>query len=158
MKTTVSQTLHFARAIPNTEVVFHPDSGRDPDGRIFAWEGEMLRAISDARTPFFRRLLADGVARDLAGRGLLVPATPTDLTLEGYGLVVRHPTIPFVSRPTEWLPEMLRDAALTTLDLLEALADYGLTLKDAHPWNVLFDGATPVHAGPDLHRRRAERR
>jgi hypothetical protein len=38
---------------------------------------------------------------------------------------------------------MLRDAALAVLDLEIELAGAGLTLQDAHPWNVLFDGPTP---------------
>ncbi len=39
---------------------------------------------------------------------------------------------------------MLRDAALFHVSLFERLHDYGLTLKDWHPWNILFDGTTPV--------------
>ena len=40
---------------------------------------------------------------------------------------------------------MLRDAGLVTVDLADALVDDGCTLQDAYPWNVLFDGARPVH-------------
>lgn len=40
---------------------------------------------------------------------------------------------------------MLKDAALTVLDLLLELAQCGLTLKDSHPWNVLFDAEKPVY-------------
>lgn len=39
---------------------------------------------------------------------------------------------------------MMRDAALLTLDLVEELSAHGLTLKDSHPWNILFDGANPI--------------
>ena len=34
---------------------------------------------------------------------------------------------------------MLKEAALTTIDLAWELGREGLTLGDAHPWNLLFD-------------------
>jgi hypothetical protein len=40
---------------------------------------------------------------------------------------------------------MFKDAALTIVELVEELAQYGLTLKDGHPWNVLFDTCKPVY-------------
>ena len=39
---------------------------------------------------------------------------------------------------------MLKEAALLTLDLCIRLAEKELTLQDAHPWNILFDGHHPV--------------
>lgn len=39
---------------------------------------------------------------------------------------------------------MLKDAALLVLDLQIALSKRNLTLKDAHGWNVLFDGPSPL--------------
>jgi SAM-dependent methyltransferase len=58
--------------------------------------------------------------------------------------VFEHPRIEFPSYPYEWPPEMLQAAAELTLDLAQrALAD-GFSLKDATPYNVLFDGPQPV--------------
>jgi len=53
---------------------------------------------------------------------------------------------------------MLKDAALTILELAIALAERGLSLRDAHPWNVLFDWSRPVYVDltsimPDEHAR-----
>src|SRR5262249_12313568 len=45
----------------------------------------------------------------------------------------------------EWCAPMLKDAALAILDLLLELDSLGLTLKDGHPWNVLFDAHKPVY-------------
>jgi SAM-dependent methyltransferase len=59
-------------------------------------------------------------------------------------LVLEHPRIPFQSFPYEWAPEMLHAAAALTLDLAADLLDDGLGLKDATPYNILFDGPTPV--------------
>jgi hypothetical protein len=39
---------------------------------------------------------------------------------------------------------MLRDASVALIDLAIELTRSGLALKDAHPWNVLFDAYSPV--------------
>ena len=39
---------------------------------------------------------------------------------------------------------MLRDAALMLLNLVDELEKDGYTLKDGHPWNIVFDGAKPI--------------
>jgi hypothetical protein len=116
-----------------------PASFRDPEARVvYSPEGEVLRelspraqqdwaALESAR--FFRRALEDGriVATEEISPGLL-----------------RHERVPFVSYPYEWPFEMLREAALLQLGLLdEALAD-GFVLKDGSPYNVQWRGSEPV--------------
>jgi SAM-dependent methyltransferase len=59
-------------------------------------------------------------------------------------LVLEHPRVAFPSFPYEWAPEMLHAAATLTLDLAADLLNDGLGLKDATPYNVLFDGPSPV--------------
>jgi hypothetical protein len=130
--------------ISSVEVQFHPHSFADPDGRLFSLDGGLYRAISHEKTPFFARLYEDGTIPELVNRGLLVGSEPADLVLDGYGMVLRHDAVPFVSYPNEWCPAMLKDAALTYLDLLKELIQKSLTLKDTHPWNLLFVGTRPV--------------
>jgi SAM-dependent methyltransferase len=50
----------------------------------------------------------------------------------------------FPSYPYEWPAEMLHASALLTLDLALAVLDEQQGLKDATPFNVLFDGPRPV--------------
>ncbi|MCA9034504.1 MAG: hypothetical protein KDA91_05200 [Planctomycetaceae bacterium] len=58
--------------------------------------------------------------------------------------VLRHERIPVITYPFEWSFEMLKSAALLTLDLLQrALAD-DVILKDATPYNVQFAGTRPT--------------
>jgi hypothetical protein len=127
------------------EVAFHPHSFADDAGRLFFCDGELRRGINSRHTPFFARLFADGVIQSLIERGLLIDTEPTDLVMDGYGMVLRHRIVPFVSYPNEWCAAMLKDGALTILDLAIELAERGLTLKDAHPWNLLFDDWKPVY-------------
>ena len=58
--------------------------------------------------------------------------------------VLEHARVPFPSFPYEWAPDMLRGAALLTLDMAAQLLDDGMGLKDATPYNVLFDGPVPI--------------
>ena len=58
--------------------------------------------------------------------------------------LLRHDRIPFVSYPYEWPFEMLRDAALLELDLLEEALGEGVVIKDGSPYNVQWRGASPV--------------
>src|SRR5271156_2649418 len=126
------------------QVVFHPFSYGDWTGRVFSWEGGIYRAISSERAAFYEHLLSQGILRDLIRRQLLIDTEITGLELAEYPLVLKHRTIPFVSHCYEWCGEMLKAAALSVLQLERELLKYGLTLQDAHPYNVLFDGPTPV--------------
>jgi hypothetical protein len=116
-----------------------PASFRDPEARVvYSADGEVLRELSPRaredweqleRARFFRRALEDGriVATEEVEPGVL-----------------RHERLPFVSYPYEWPFEMLRDAALLELGLLdEALAE-GFVLKDGSPYNVQWRGSEPV--------------
>jgi hypothetical protein len=129
--------------IPPAEVDWHQHSFADPDGRLFRWRGELYRALR-GRAPLQAQLLDEGVLAELSKLGLLIETERTELELEGFELVLRHRSVPFVSYPNEWSAPMFKDAVLILLDLAAKLASRGLMLKDAHPWNVLFDGTKPV--------------
>jgi hypothetical protein len=130
--------------IPSEEVIFHPHSFADDAGRLFQWNGKLCRGINHAQAPLFDRLFREGVLQSLVERGLLIETAPTDLAVDGYAMVVSHRCVPFVSYPNEWCAAMLRDAALTIIDLAIELAQWGFTLRDAHPWNILFESSRPV--------------
>jgi hypothetical protein len=138
MMTVTSET------IPRDEVSFHPHSFADADGRLFCWRGQLYRGISPGQSPFFLRLFQDGTIQSLVEKGLLVDSRLTPFLIDGFDLVVRHKTVPFVAYPQEWCAAMLKDAVLLLLDLLIELAGKNLTLKDAHPWNIIFADCKPV--------------
>jgi hypothetical protein len=131
--------------IPPDEVDFHPHSFGDRDGRLFRWDGRLYRALRGERAAFFDELVRAGTVEQLVGEGLLIDTEPTDLRLDGYSSVLVHRDVPFASYPIEWSPTMFRDAALLYLRLVERLLTFGLTLKDVHPWNLLFDFTRPVY-------------
>jgi SAM-dependent methyltransferase len=136
--------------LPLDEVKFHPHSFGDPEVRLFRWQGQLYRGIGPKAAPFFQRLFQDGIVQHLTEKGLLIESAIAPLDIELYELVIKHHTLPFASYPNEWCGAMFRDAALTILDLAIELAPYGLTLGDAHPWNVLFDLETNKPVFVDL--------
>jgi SAM-dependent methyltransferase len=110
-------------------------------------EGGLFRAIRPHVAGFYRSLLDRGVVSRLVGAGLLVETDVSERPCPepAPAFLVEHATVSPLSYCVEWPPSMLRDAALLTIDLADALVDERCTLQDAYPWNVLFRGASPVH-------------
>lgn len=125
--------------IPYCEVKFHPHSFADHRIRLFRWNGQIYRGISVQLAPFFQKLFQDGIIGKVTEQGLLIESEVTHLGVNGYDMVVRHKYIPFIAYPNEWCAAMLKDAALNLIELGIELAQHGLTLADAHPWNLLYD-------------------
>lgn len=126
------------------DVEFVPASFCSNDGRLFQSNGRLYRALAPERSAFFEGLFREGVIDQLVGEGFLVETTPVDLTLEGFGLVVQHRRVPFVTYPFEWSDQALQDSALLLLRLNLELLRRGLMTHDVHPWNILFEGTAPV--------------
>lgn len=71
-------------------------------------------------------------------------AVPSELKSQAASLVLKHKRITYISYPHEWCAAMLQDAAIFHLTLSENLLKKDIYLKDAHPWNILFDRGHPV--------------
>jgi hypothetical protein len=114
----------------------------DPVGQVIYYEGRVLRGIRkpfDAQLP---RLLELAEHHRWFDHGL-VPTWRTSLVTDEFPLILEHQRIPFVTVRGEWPAEGLRRAALCCLDFSVVLARSGHCLKDAHTWNMLFDGTSP---------------
>ncbi len=129
---------------------YDPSSFRDPSGRVFYQNGEVFRELSEESWPFFEELFENGTIKELVKNGQLVESTsladsPQEfMQTSASKTVIWHKKIDWVTYPYEWPFSMLKKAALLTLDLLEFLTRKELTLKDASPYNVLFEGIEPV--------------
>src|SRR5262245_54280963 len=130
--------------IPSSEIRWISESFIDPSGRVFEWRGDIYRMIRSSYTPFWQSLFDKGIVQELVGEQLIVNSELTEYKLNAHELVIRHQKIPVASYCFEWSPSMLKEAALLTLELCIRLAEKELTLQDAHPWNILFDGHNPV--------------
>ena len=131
-------------------------SFRDPDGFVFRVDGRVLRCVFPHAVENLRTFLSSAVAREWRDEGVLssatllspedsaaLPAEVADLVHSGSIFVEQEP-IWFPSYPYEWPPEMLRAAGQTTLRLARQALKAGFALKDATPYNIMFDGPCPV--------------
>src|SRR6185295_1971888 len=99
------------------EVIFHPHSFADDAGRLFWLNDQLCRGIYPKQAPFFAQLFREGVIQNLIEQELLVETEPTDLTVAGFSMILKHHCIPFISYPQEWCAAMLKDAALNIINL-----------------------------------------
>lgn len=134
------------------------NSFRDPAGQLIPLNGRILRVINQAGQPDLRAFLESAHSRRLTDEGRLVRTEVLDrhealnaLAQDGWAeqlseeaIILEHERVPFQSFPYEWPPEMLHEAAQLTLDLAESLLADGFGLKDATPYNVLFNGPRAV--------------
>lgn len=122
-------------------------SFRDPHGFVFHHEDVLYRQVNEVHRDHFDRFLHSGLYETLVGDGLLIPHEEVDGSIavrpDAYR-VLRPEQIPFVSYPYEWGFQMLRDAALATLEIEERALDHGMSLRDASAYNITFHRGRPV--------------
>ena len=129
--------------IPYAEIILEPTSSLDNTGKVFRWKNEVYRGIYDPHAAFYKQLFSSSLGEELIDLGL-VPTQYVPYHLNGFDLILKHKTIPIISYANEWSSAMLKDAALLTCDIQLRLVESGYTLKDAHPWNILFDACRPI--------------
>jgi hypothetical protein len=135
-------TMAESVVLKRAEVEFEPASKADPHGRVFRHGGNLYRAINPGMASTYRELLDDPRCTKLFDVGL-IDTEVADFDLEDTGLVLRHRMLPYATYGFEWCAPMLLDAAKLTIDFAIKLDEMGFELHDAHPWNIMFDGATP---------------
>ena len=133
-------------------------SFRDPAGQLFRIGDRLIRVVGAAGLDDFSAFSQSAAARSFTADGRLVSArllssderrALSDVprlagVLGQAAAVVEHERLWFPSYPYEWPAEMLHAAALLTLDLALTTLDEQQGLKDATPFNVLFNGPRPV--------------
>ncbi len=125
--------------IDTKEISFELGSQIDNVGRVFHWKDGIYRGIRQEYADFYRKLIKSDKASSLFENGLVPGEEITDSSLHGFDLIIKHRKIPFVSYISEWNAQMIKDAALLICNLSRELARLELTIRDVHPWNVLFD-------------------
>ena len=127
--------------------VFEPSSFRDPSARVFkSKDGRIFRCMSESAISVYRELRSSGLLQQLISEESVVDNWETkDVKVpDGWSSLVESQALPFISYPYEWSFDMLKDAALLTLDITESAYNHGFTLKDASAFNIVFSGSKPV--------------
>lgn len=120
-------------------VIYHPSSYRDPSGFIFTKEGIVYRQVNLCFKDHFDHFIQSGCYDALVKKNLLIAheVIPQNLTgSHDYHLTLKPERIGFISYPYEWSFDMLKDAALLTLQLAKESLAYGMMIKDATPYNI----------------------
>lgn len=134
-------------------------SFRDPSGRVFEIDNRIIRVVNKEGQKDLLPFLSSPVTRKLIASQQVVTTTLLSKSSEpdnvnsilrvieediGESIIVEHRKVPYPSFPYEWAPDMLYSAGDLTLDLAIKTLQGGFSLKDASPYNVLFDGTKPL--------------
>ncbi|KKU14131.1 MAG: Methyltransferase type 11 [Parcubacteria group bacterium GW2011_GWC2_45_7] len=126
------------------EIHFDLSSYVDPYGRVFLWNGRIFRGISLDSVEHVKRLMENATIKRLQEQGKVIDTQIPQETADGFGFLIEHRRVQYPSYCIEWTPQMLKDAALLTLNICLEISDENLTLQDAYPWNIFFEGTKPV--------------
>jgi len=118
--------------------IHHPSSYRDPSGFIFESDGVLYRQVNSSFKEHFDHFIQSGCYDHLVKKGLLVPHDDIQRNFTGidHYKTLRPERIEFISYPYEWSFDMLKDAALLTLQLVKEALSFKMILKDATPYNI----------------------
>jgi predicted nicotinamide N-methyase len=122
-----------------SSVLVHPSSYRDPAGFLFYRDGVLYRQVNKVFKTAFDSFTNEGLYQHLVDNGLLVSHQVIEENLTGspdWYATLMPESIPFVSYPYEWCFDMLKDAALLTLESTTEAIKYGMILKDASAYNI----------------------
>jgi hypothetical protein len=118
-------------------------SFRDPAGALFWQSGAIYRGINRCYERQFHAARDSGLYEKCVGGKLLLPfeVLKSSDAYPDYIAVLEPRQLSFISYPSEWSFDQLKDAAIVTLELhLEALR-HGMLLKDASAFNIqMVDG------------------
>ena len=123
----------------------HPSSYRDPAGFIFEHEGVIYRQVNPIYQSHYDKLMQSGLYQRLVDAQWLLPHVEVEWETNTTAYKILKPTpLPFISYPHEWCFSQLKEAARLTLRIQSLSLEYGMSLKDATPFNIQFLNGRPV--------------
>ena len=124
----------------SSEIRYYARSFGDPLSRLFWHEQELHLGIMPPHGQKFRKLAESDIFDSLVADRLIFGLSQASVYSEVFDRSYRLDHTPRITYWHEWSPRMLRAAALRLLKLCIKLARLDLTLRNPHPWNLLFDG------------------
>lgn len=116
----------------------------DEAGKVFFHRGRVYRAIfSKEHAQLLSELLGSPWIDELFEIGLVKTVKSDEVLLEGSYLTLEHEKIPYELHPAECTSYMHWLSAKTLVDLCRALSERGYFIKDAHPWNIMYQKGYP---------------
>ncbi len=114
-------------------------SYRDPSGSVFFCDGEVYRTISKDSLGIIKKLLEEDFLKKFVSEGKVIRTSlkSNDFNVSA-DFVLHHEKIPFINYPYEWSFGMLKEGAITTLEILIEAIENGYILKDGTATNFSF--------------------
>src|SRR5690349_17502076 len=125
----------------------HPSSFRDPSGFIFEKNGILYRQVNQVFKKDFDHFIQSGLYQRLVDKNFLIPHHTVNENLTNspdWYLTLQPQLLSFISYPYEWCFNMLKDAALLTLQVAKEAMNQGMILKDASSYNIQLHKGQPL--------------
>lgn len=131
-----------------------PCSYKDPSGNVYLAGENVFRCVSKSAKDDWLFFIKSGLSEKLQKLNYLQKTTKADINkikgfftkdqLDKFAEIVEHKKLPFLSYPYEWSFEMLKDAAILHLDLLNECLKNDFITKDGTSYNIQFQGSKPI--------------
>ncbi len=141
--TKIFSNSNTMKKIHENKIEYLGYSTLDPVGRVFNYNNEIYRGIYSESVEFVREIFKCGLYNELFNNDLLIETKISKFYTDNFPLILSHKKITR-SLPTEWTGEMLKEASLLILKINKICEKYGYELRDAHPYNIMFNGIKPV--------------
>jgi len=121
-------------------------SFRDPSGFLFFRNDILYRQINHSYKKEYDKLVQTKLYDSLTSSKKLISHEETDVNglNNNAAIVIKPILLPFISYPYEWSFSQLKDAALLTLDIMQACLEEDMILKDASAYNIQFVDGQPI--------------
>ncbi|MEO8582905.1 MAG: hypothetical protein ABI415_03855 [Flavitalea sp.] len=130
-----------------SDYLVHPSSYRDPAGFVFQYQSKYYRQVNKSYSDNYDLLISSGLYKILTEKKSLIAHSEVNEHFPGSNLhykTLLPQQVPFISYPYEWSFDMLKDAALLTLEINNIAIAHGMILKDATGFNIQFINGKPV--------------
>lgn len=117
----------------------------DQVGKILFYNNRVFRAINHDYVDQVKDMFDSGLIEEITDKKLFPKTWISDISIDGYSLVIEHEKIDYWNYPYEWSFDMLKDAGLLILQLNKIANRYGYELMDSHSSNVVFNMNKPQY-------------
>src|SRR5687768_3379262 len=122
-----------------TTKVFLEEQSIVDDCRLFYLDEKVYRAVFKSdQADFYRNILAGDTLHEAMELGLVRTKVCNTFSFKNASLILQHERIDFFLHPSEMTDTMYWNLAVTLVKICKSLAKSGLSLQDAHPWNMTY--------------------
>jgi len=119
------------------------NSYKDPSGTIVKiTDSSILRSVYNNNKSFFLQFTTSELFNLLVEKKWILPIEIEESFKEDGSF--KSPRIKPTTYPYEWTFHQLKDAALLTLKIQNIALKHNYSLKDATPFNIVFEGSKPI--------------